>query len=289
MTGVLAGVGTLCKEHALTSLLVCAAWDLILHRKHLRRLLSGKAQLRHLTPLLRRLLWLTATGAGILCVRLWLLRGMAPVFSDQDNPASFSPSLLTRVLTFAYLPAFNAWLLLCPWRLSHDWQMGSIPLINSLTDVRNLASLLLYTSLFLTVRSGCLTKGVEGRAVLLGVALLVLPFLPATNLLFTVGFVVAERILYIPSLGYAVLLGVGLSRVGRLRAPCLLLLLLIFSCRTLQRNRDWDSRESLFSAGLRTLPHNAKMHYNYGNLQKDLGDPDLAKFHYSEAIRYLQE
>lgn len=41
-------------------------------------------------------------------------------------------------------------------------------------------------------------QGREGKAVLLAVSLLVLPFLPATNLFFTVGFVVAERILYIP-------------------------------------------------------------------------------------------
>lgn len=34
--GVLAGVGTLCKEQALTALVVCVAWDVILHRKHVR-------------------------------------------------------------------------------------------------------------------------------------------------------------------------------------------------------------------------------------------------------------
>lgn len=32
----------------------------------------------------------------------------------------------------------------------------------------------------------------------LGILLLILPFLPATNLFVTVGFVVAERVLYIP-------------------------------------------------------------------------------------------
>lgn len=36
-TGVLAGVGTLCKEHALSALAVCAAWDIIVHRKHVWR------------------------------------------------------------------------------------------------------------------------------------------------------------------------------------------------------------------------------------------------------------
>ena len=34
-----------------------------------------------------------------------------------------------------------------------------------------------------------------------GLALILLPFLPASNLLFPVGFVVAERVLYMPSLG----------------------------------------------------------------------------------------
>ena len=41
-------------------------------------------------------------------------------------------------------------------------------------------------------------QGREGPAVVLGVVLMVLPFLPASNLFFTVGFVIAERILYIP-------------------------------------------------------------------------------------------
>lgn len=34
--------------------------------------------------------------------------------------------------------------------------------------------------------------------IVLGILLLVLPFLPAANLFVTVGFVVAERVLYIP-------------------------------------------------------------------------------------------
>lgn len=39
-----------------------------------------------------------------------------------------------------------------------------------------------------------------GSAAVLGLAMLVLPFLPASNLLFYVGFVVAERVLYLPRL-----------------------------------------------------------------------------------------
>ena len=45
-----------------------------------------------------------------------------------------------RSLTFTYLMAFNAALMLLPENLSYDWQMGSIPLVTSLHDVRNLMS-----------------------------------------------------------------------------------------------------------------------------------------------------
>lgn len=51
----------------------------------------------------------------------------------------------------------------------------------------------------------------------MGLALLVVPFLPASNLFFTVGFVVAERVLYLSSLGSCLIVVLGfvvLSRKG---------------------------------------------------------------------------
>jgi Domain of unknown function (DUF1736) len=73
-----------------------------------------------------------------LLARLALLQGSLPRFSQQDNPAAFHSSFQTRILTFLYLSSFNLWLLLCPSQLSHDWQMGSIPLVLSVRDSRNL-------------------------------------------------------------------------------------------------------------------------------------------------------
>lgn len=66
-----------------------------------------------------------------------------PLFSEQDNPASFSPYILTRFLTYSYLLAFNMWLLLAPVTLCYDWQVGSIPLVETIWDTRNLATILL--------------------------------------------------------------------------------------------------------------------------------------------------
>lgn len=55
--------------------------------------------------------------------------------------------------------------------------------------------------------------------ILFAVALAALPFLPASNLLFPVGFVIAERVLYLPSLGLCLLVAMGAQRM-KVCWPC---------------------------------------------------------------------
>jgi hypothetical protein len=35
------------------------------------------------------------------------------------------------------------------------------------------------------------------------------------------------------------------------------------------------------------MPNNAKIHYNYANLQRDMGDWDQAVYHYRQALQYI--
>ena len=42
-------------------------------------------------------------------------------------------------------------------------------------------------------------------------------------------------------------------------------------------------------SGLISVPNNAKVHYNYANLQKDSGNLKLAEAHYRTAIRYAYQ
>jgi len=67
-----------------------------------------------------------------------------------DNPAAAAQAP-SRQLTFSYLLPVNAWLLLCPTSLCCDWTMGTIPLIESVADVRNLATLIFYAVLLALV------------------------------------------------------------------------------------------------------------------------------------------
>ena len=92
------------------------------------------------------------------------------------------------------------------------------------------------------------------QAALIALSILTLSFLPASNLFFYVGFVVAERILYIPSVGFCLLIAIGADiiwRTGnddqqRLFAGLLLSVFFLSVARTVQRNLDWQNEETLY-------------------------------------------
>lgn len=66
-----------------------------------------------------------------------------------DNPASVAPTP-TRQLTYNYLTSVNFWLLLFPCDLCCDWTMGTVPLVETIFDTRNLATIATY-SLFIAL------------------------------------------------------------------------------------------------------------------------------------------
>ena len=103
-----------------------------------------------------RLLGITVAAVAILVVRIVILGGGGkPRFVDSDNPASFAPERSTRLLTYLHLCAFDFWLLLCPSALCFDWSMGSISLVRSSTDPRNIYSFLFFLFLaWLSVKGG---------------------------------------------------------------------------------------------------------------------------------------
>ena len=112
------------------------------------------------------------------------------------------------------------------------------------------------------------------KIVLMGVVMIMFPFLPASNLFFPVGFVVAERVLYLPSMGFCVLVALGfkllLQRAKNSKILCKFILaflgyiLVMHSVKTLHRNRDWYSYTTFNKAGVKFNPFNAAMLSNLG-------------------------
>ncbi|KZS09880.1 Transmembrane and TPR repeat-containing protein [Daphnia magna] len=232
---------------------------------------------------------LGAVWAGQLGLRMYMLGGESttalPWFAAADNPVSRDASLLTRTLTFLHLPAFNFGLLLWPAWLSFDWSMDSISPVTRFNDPRNVATFFFYAGL-----AALLTKTLNqfkerdacrkhSKLIVTALSFLVLPFLPASNLFFYVGFVVAERVLYMPSIGFCLLLGAGLEKtmdltqskkcgptkrdefIRLMLTTCFGATLILWSVRAFQRNGDWSSEEQLYRSGIPINPAKA-----YGNL-----------------------
>ena len=167
------------------------------------------------------------------------------------------------------------WLLLSPSKLSADWRYNAVSLVETVWDWKNLSTLLCVSVLVGLFLFSLLGRERDGsRAILFGLSLMVFPFLPASNLLFPVGFVVAERVLYIPSMGYCMLVAYALwmlhqrlssrqtlSILFRLLIGCLLC---VHAAKTLSRNRVWYSTTSLQRAGVQFNPQNPILLSNLG-------------------------
>ena len=251
------------------------------------------------------IVYLTTTTIMLIILRLYMMGGAngAPSFASADNPAAAEKSILTRFLTFAYLPSFNlVHLLMCPNELSFDWSMEAIPLIRSICDIRNLLTLSSISVLCLCGFKVAKNFGLKSlrslldyvldspkcrksdkaydtlnKVIIVSLGMMILPFIPASNLFFYVGFVVAERVLYIPSMGYCILVGYGLSHLWKrlfnlprkeksekdglvMKVFKFLIVLLTcvmcltFGVKTLQRNKDWFDEESLYRSGIKINP-----------------------------------
>ncbi|XP_018904384.2 protein O-mannosyl-transferase TMTC4 [Bemisia tabaci] len=283
----------LAKETGLTVLFVNLFLDLYRSWHPLKRALLERKWNEEALHFSQRTAKLLMALSVLLVFRLALLQGSLPRFVSQDNPAAFHPHRQVRLLTFSYLAVFNFLLLLCPSTLSHDWQMGSIPLVASFSDSRNIGTCILI-ALSLVLAYKCFVDFEEQKQIplVLSCLLLVLPFLPAANILVTVGFVIAERVLYIPSSGFVLLVAYGVQlmcsrathKQKSLICSVIILVLCCFAAKTHIRNKDWASRETLSRSGLRAVPQNAKMHYNWANCLRDKNESREAVLHYREAL-----
>lgn len=349
-----AACSMLWKELGVTVLAVSALYDVgVFHRLTLRQIIALLYKRKNV-HLLLNVFFLAMWGVFLLACRFYWMGNKPPNFSNSDNPAADSPSLLTRTLTFLYLPAMNFWLLLCPNTLSFDWSMDALPLIRGFADWRNLHTAVFYWGLLLLAWFGLLklkpvkgkdtngkahsyTNGRNGNSnghsyqcsnheqtnshinnnisseengtkkhyesrtplptsenvVVFSLGLLAIPFLPATNLFFYVGFVIAERVLYIPSMGFCLLVAVAMRtlyiQLRRKSAKTVLVycsaaLVLLFSVKTVLRNRDWESEEMLYKSGIYVNP--AKAWGNLGNVLKSQSKMEEAEQAYRNALYY---
>ena len=125
-------------------------------------------------------------------------------------------------------------------------------------------------------------------------------FATTANILIPTGTIMAERLAYLPSAGFCLLVALSWTWL-RVWAPpgfrlkkdwqrtfafaVLAALVGALAVRTVVRNQDWINNLALYSAGVRAAPGSAKMHANLGSQYMDYGQVGLARAEFQAALR----
>jgi hypothetical protein len=177
-----------------------------------------------------------------------------------DNPianASFWIGRLTAINVLArYL-----WLAVWPAKLSADYSYSEIPLANgSVNDW--IAWLAIALALAVTI-----SLYRRDRLAFFFAGFAFLNLLPASNLLFPIGTIMAERLLYLPLFSLAALAVIAIYAAAERfhlpsRAPVILLCLIaaVFTVRTWLRNSDWKDDLAMAEASVPSSPNSFKVH-----------------------------
>ncbi|MEO8601838.1 MAG: DUF1736 domain-containing protein [bacterium] len=265
--------GMLAKESAITGLGLLAVldWRLTPGARWRQRLLA-------LSPY-------AVVAFAYLALRVGVVGSLALPQAPQglDNPLA-AVDAATRLRTAVIVMWRYLSLLVAPLHLSADYSFNQIPLAGDWSDARFLAGLAVLGSLTAAVLL------LARRLPRLAVAALfaVVPLALTANVLFPIGTIMGERLLYLPSVGWCLACGLGLAAAmahrPQVAACAAALLLLAFAARTWLRNGDWQDEPTLFAATVLDAPDSAKAHFNAAIALRAAQHLDEAMAQYRRAV-----
>jgi tetratricopeptide (TPR) repeat protein len=222
------------------------------------------------------------------------IRALEFLFSLQETHPADNPLVLMsgaeRAATALGLLARYAKLLFFPVGLSADYSGPVIEAEGALFALRPVIGTLILLGCLALLLNPAGRRGRNGRAPLWSFAALLFlaPYLIIGNLLFNVGTVFAERLAYLPSAGFCLMMGLLLSGFARrtmsgsaggsFRLALIALAALVagFTVSTWARCLDWHNDETLFTSAMTAQPHSPRAHYIVGKLHGDRGDDAAA-------------
>jgi len=219
-----------------------------------------------------------AMAAVYLVARILVLgsAGVGGTIPFIDNPAAAAGAFLGRLTGLGSVARY-ALLLLFPARLSADYSYDQIPIARGILDPWVLAGALIVGA----VAGGLWLRRrhpVAGFALLwIGVSSLL-----TTNIIVFIGTLLAERLMYLPSLGVCLLAGWLVAAPSGRNARVVLTGLCLAAAlaaagHSAVRLRDWRDDFALYRSAAHVSPRSARIRYNLGNAylkQQKYGDAE---------------
>jgi tetratricopeptide (TPR) repeat protein len=179
-----------------------------------------------------------------------------------------------RWLTMLRVVPEIARLMLAPVDLKIDYTPRSIDLVTTITPGVVLGAVLLMAAIAVMVAAWR-----RAPALAFGIAWFFIALSPVSNVLFPSGVVLAERTLYLPSVGAAVVAGWVFERVLETRpravAVFATVLFAAFAVRTWMRTPFWHDKKNFLIQAVSQQPESYRAHYNVCTLfllEKDFAD-----------------
>ena len=279
------GLACLSKESAITLPAVVLLLD-----GCRRRLAIGD-----LIPYLRKRLPLYA---GLALVAGVVLAGRMTVLGSVANPfAPMGAEILTEEDVPRIWTVLSTWpeifrLLLFPVELSSDYTPEVISVAHGWNPQNLFGALLGLTVVvagWIAWRSDRVsTRTLSPRVLGFGVVWFVITISPTSNILFLTGVLLAERTLYLPSVGVAAGIGWLLASFHRVRPRAAVGLVtvavVLLAYRSVERNPTWKDNVTVFATMLAEHPESGRAQWVAGDIHMRRGEGEAALAAYRRAI-----
>jgi tetratricopeptide (TPR) repeat protein len=223
-----------------------------------------------------------------------------------ENPLVNAGFWTARITAVKVIGKF-LWLFFWPAKLSADYSYNAVPLFDWRASWE-CAKALIPLAICLGALLLALRWRRAGKPFLFFLSFFFLALLPTSNLVIAIGSIMAERFLYLPSVGLA---GCTVAVIHQLAqrfsskwraAPqaawvAIGVACLAFAARTYARNFDWQNARALWTSTVNVCPESARPHYNLatelaqipGELPNAIAEfeaalrirPDYAEAHYN--------
>jgi protein O-mannosyl-transferase len=285
------------KENAIVVIALLALWEL--SRGRMEK--SGIGFLKRLAR--PEFLGFVGTALVFLLLRTVVLGGISASFSPNppfvENPLAGQPTgvrIITALANQAHGLVLNVW----PWPLRADYSYRTLPPPS--------AGISLNLLIMLIAVSCCLGLWAIRRRWAANLAFAsswyLVSIIPASNIFFIVGTLFAERLFYLPSAGFSLVIAflwnLSMERhssgwiIPRASTPRILLgvaaaVLLVFTALTLLRLPVWKNDLSLFEDTVEKAPENIKARLWFGDALVRSGNFAASIGQYQRALEIYPE
>jgi protein O-mannosyl-transferase len=228
---------------------------------------------------------------GIYLVLRWHVLGSTAAGLDPkfvDNPIAHAP-LISRESTALVVFLKYILLLVIPYRLTADYSYNQIPILSSLLHPLPLLGIALLAGMIAYVWIARRRSPI----LLCSLVLFLIPYLFVSNLIFPIGTIMGERLLYFPVAGFALAISLlfqfTVKRWKTVSVVSAAFLLGAYGVKSYSRSLEWRSDTTLFTADARTSPRSVKVLCNLGYLAGARGSFDESLVYYRRALEIFPD